>query len=54
MTTQSLGYLNLLAVVGITKHLGGFKATDELLALYQIINIRDLPNTVCGICISPA
>jgi hypothetical protein len=33
---QESTYLDIQAEVGITKHIGGFKATDELLALCHI------------------
>jgi arsenite methyltransferase len=47
-------YLDMQAYVGITKHVGGRAATDELLSLCHIENAREVLNVGCGIGISSA
>ena len=47
-------YLDMQAAVGITKHNGGFEATDELLALCHIDQARQVLNVGCGIGVGPA
>jgi len=49
--TAQLGinYLDFQAYVGITKHNGGFAATNELLSLCHIENAREVLNVGCGI-----
>lgn len=47
-------YLDMQAYVGITKHIGGREATDELLALCHIENAHEVLNVGCGIGISCA
>jgi arsenite methyltransferase len=47
-------YLDMQAYVGITKHIGGRRATDELLALCHIEHAREVLNVGCGIGISCA
>src|SRR5512143_2566697 len=47
-------YLDMQAYVGITKHIGGREATDELLALCQIEQAHEVLNVGCGIGISCA
>ncbi len=47
-------YLDMQAYVGITKHIGGREATDELLSLCHIENAREVLNVGCGIGISCA
>ena len=47
-------YLDMQAYVGITKHCGARKATDELLALCYIENAHEVLNVGCGIGISCA
>lgn len=54
MTTQSPHYLDVQAEVGITKHLGGFKATDELLALCRVEKAGEVLYAGCGIGVGPA
>jgi ubiquinone/menaquinone biosynthesis C-methylase UbiE len=44
-----MSYLDFQAQVGITKHMGGFAATDELLALCHIQEAREVLNVGCGI-----
>jgi arsenite methyltransferase len=45
-------YLDMQAYVGITKHIGGRAATDELVALCQIETAREVLTVGCGIGIS--
>jgi ubiquinone/menaquinone biosynthesis C-methylase UbiE len=56
ITNSQLGlaYLDMQAYVGITKHIGGRAATDELLALCHIGQAREVLNVGCGIGISSA
>ena len=47
-------FLDLQAAVGITKHVGGFAATDELLALCHAGRARDVLYVGCGVGVGPA
>jgi arsenite methyltransferase len=47
-------YLDMQAEVGITKHVGGYAATDELLALCHIENAKEVLNVGCGIGVGVA
>jgi SAM-dependent methyltransferase len=47
-------YLDFQAEVGITKHVGGFAATDELLTLCHIEDAREVLNVGCGIGVGVA
>ncbi len=47
-------FLDMQAAVGITKHMGGFGATRELLALCQIQHAHDVLDVGCGIGAGPA
>jgi SAM-dependent methyltransferase len=49
-----VSYLDFQAEVGITKHVGGFAATDELLSLCHIENAREVLNIGCGIGVGVA
>ena len=51
---RSLDYLDMQAYVGITKHNGGFGATDELLSLCHIQEAQEALNMGCGIGIGSA
>jgi len=42
------------AAVGITKHNGGFEATNELLSLCHIENAQEVLDVGCGIGVGPA
>ena len=42
-------FLDMQAVVGVTKHIGGFEATQELLSLCHIENAQQVLNVGCGI-----
>jgi SAM-dependent methyltransferase len=46
---RSLDYLDMQAYVGITKHNGGFGATNELLSLCHIKKAQEVLNVGCGI-----
>jgi ubiquinone/menaquinone biosynthesis C-methylase UbiE len=46
-------YLDLQARVGITKHIGGFEATDRLLKLCHIESARKVLYVGCGIGVGP-
>jgi len=47
-------YLDMQAYVGITKHNGGFGATNELLLLCHIEDAREVLNVGCGIGVGSA
>lgn len=42
-------FLDMQAEIGITKHIGGFAATDELLTLCHVEDAREVLNAGCGI-----
>jgi len=42
-------FLDMQAEVGVTKHIGGFEATNELLSLCHIEAAREILNVGCGI-----
>jgi len=50
----NLTYLDMQAYVGITKHIGGRAATDELLALCHSARAREVLVVGCGIGVSCA
>jgi ubiquinone/menaquinone biosynthesis C-methylase UbiE len=50
----SAKFLDMQADVGVTKHIGGFEATDELLSLCHIANAREVLNIGCGIGVGSA
>jgi len=54
MTTQFPSYLDVQAEVGITKHLGGFTATDELLTLCHVAEAKEVLYVGAGIGVGPA
>lgn len=54
MITQENGhaaakFLDMQAEVGVTKHIGGYAATQELLSLCHIENAQEVLNVGCGI-----
>jgi len=51
---RPLGYLDMQAYVGITKHNGGFEATDELLSLCHVQEGQQVLNVGCGIGVGSA
>jgi len=51
---SDMNYLDFQAYVGITKHNGGFAATDELLALCHIQDAHEVLNVGCGIGVGSA
>ena len=46
-------FLDMQAEVGVTKHIGGFEATNELLSLCHIEDAREVLNVGCGIGVGP-
>jgi SAM-dependent methyltransferase len=59
MTTKSsnpveLSFLDMQGEIGITKHIGGFAATDDLLALCHIQEACEVLNVGCGIGVGSA
>jgi protein-L-isoaspartate O-methyltransferase len=48
------GFLDMQADVGVTKHIGGFEATNELLSLCHIENAREVLNIGRGIGVGSA
>lgn len=43
------GFLDMQGQVGVTKHIGGYQATNELLSLCHIEDARQVLNVGCGI-----
>ena len=52
--SPGVDFLDMQARVGITKHVGGIEATDELLSLCHIEDAREVLNVGCGIGVGPA
>jgi len=50
----ALNYLDFQADVGITKHNGGYEATNDLLSLCHIQDAHDVLNVGCGIGVASA
>jgi ubiquinone/menaquinone biosynthesis C-methylase UbiE len=48
-TQSETRFLDMQADVGVTKHIGGFDATNELLSLCHIEDAREVLNVGCGI-----
>lgn len=46
---SSADFLDMQADVGVTKHIGGFEATNELLSLCHIEDAQEVLNVGCGI-----
>jgi ubiquinone/menaquinone biosynthesis C-methylase UbiE len=51
---SGMSYLDMQAYVGITKHNGGFEATNELLSLCHIEDAKEVLNVGCGIGVASA
>src|SRR5512136_2194842 len=51
---SGVDFLDMQAAVGVTKHIGGFEATNELLSLCHIEEAREVLNVGCGIGVGPA
>ena len=51
---RPLDYLDMQAYVGITKHNGGFEATDALLSLCHVKDAQEVLNVGCGIGVGSA
>jgi cyclopropane fatty-acyl-phospholipid synthase-like methyltransferase len=49
MTMSNLNYLGFQAYAGVTKHNGGFAATNEILSLCHIEDAGEVLNVGCGI-----
>jgi arsenite methyltransferase len=49
-----MNYLDMQAYVGVTKHIGGFEATNELLSLCHIESAREVLEVGCGIGVGAA
>jgi len=52
--SPGVSFLDMQACIGITKHVGGIEATDELLSLCHIEDAREVLNVGCGIGVGPA
>jgi arsenite methyltransferase len=48
-TQSEAKFLDMQAEIGVTKHIGGFEATNELLSLCHIKDAREVLNAGCGI-----
>ncbi len=46
-------YLDMQAYIGITKHAGGYRATNALLALCHVEDAREVLDVGCGIGVGP-
>jgi len=53
-TRRRADYLDMQAAVGVTKHMGGFEATRELLRLCQVQEAHEVLDVGCGIGVGPA
>jgi ubiquinone/menaquinone biosynthesis C-methylase UbiE len=53
-TQSGVNFLDMQACVGVTKHTGGFEATNALLSLCHIEDAREVLNVGCGIGVGPA
>src|SRR5512136_2807877 len=51
---SGVDFLDMQADVGVTKHIGGFEATNELLSLCHIEAARQVLNVGCGIGVGSA
>lgn len=49
-----MSYIDLQAYAGVSKHLGGFEATNELLSLCHIEEAQEVLEVGCGIGVGPA
>ena len=47
-------YLDIQAAVGVSKHMGGFEATKELLSLCHVEDADEVLEVGCGIGVGPA
>jgi len=47
--SSSVNFLDMQGTIGVTKHIGGFDATNELLSLCHIENAWEVLNVGCGI-----
>lgn len=54
MSTPHPTYLDIQAEVGITKHLGGFTATDKPLTLCYVTESKEVLYVGAGIGVGPA
>lgn len=53
-TEFKMTYLDLQAYAGVTKHMSGFEATNELLSLCHIQNAQQVLDVGCEIGVGPA
>ena len=53
-TPTNSQFLDMQAAIGITKHIGGLAATDELLSLCHVEDAHEVLNVGCGIGVEPA
>ena len=52
-TRLDMNFLDMQAHVGVTKHMGGFEATNELLSLCHIEDAHQVLNVGCRIGVGP-
>lgn len=50
---DEFSYLDIQAAVGVSKHMGGFEATEELLSLCHIGGAQEVLEVGCGIGVGP-
>ncbi len=53
-TRLDMNFLDMQAHVGVTKHMGGFEATNELFSLCHIEDAHTVLNVGCGMGVGPA
>ena len=53
-TQERTSFLDMQAEVGVTKHIGGFEATNELLSRCHIEHAKEVLNIGCGIGVGSA
>ena len=52
-TVTNSRFLDMQAAIGVTKHIGGLAATDELHALCHVVQAGEVLNVGCGIGAGP-
>jgi ubiquinone/menaquinone biosynthesis C-methylase UbiE len=54
LTPEETVYFRMLAEVDFTKHLGGLKATEELLRMVHVDSAEEMLDVGCGVGLTPA
>ena len=53
-TKSDLNFLDMQASIGVTKHIGGYEATNELLSMCHVEDASEVLDAGCGIGVGPA